>query len=209
MAVLIHSSRLDRERLAEVSDRDLLTAVGRDDEVALDELIGRKAGPLLQLAFRMVADREEARDVVQLAFVRVWEHRDRYDPRYAPNTWLYRIVTNLAIDHLRARDSRERQSEPLRHHLHAVATAGHRNLADLEQREVSRILEELAAGLSERQRAVFVLRELEGLPSESVAAILGCRPSTVRNHLASARRRLRGELRRRYPEYAAVAEASP
>ncbi len=204
MAVLIHSHRLQREQLAQVSDRELLAAVGRDDETALDELIGRKAGPLLQLAFRMVGDREEARDLVQLAFLRVWEHRERYDPRFAPNTWLYRIVTNLAIDHLRSRDSRERQGEPLRHHLVAVAAAGQRSLADLEEREVSRILGELTADLSPRQRSVFVLRELEGLPSEEVAAILGCRPSTVRNHLFSARRRLRTQLRRRYPEYAAT-----
>ncbi len=204
MAVLIRSSRLDRERLAAASDRELLAAVRTEDEGALDELIQRKAGPLLQLAFRMVADREEARDLVQLAFVRVWEHRDRYDARFSPNTWLYRIVTNLAIDHLRSRESRERQGLGLRHHLHAVEAAGHRrSLADLEQREVSRILCELAMGLTERQRTVFVLRELEGLPSEEVGAILGCRPSTVRNHLFSARRQLRTELRRRYPEYAA------
>jgi RNA polymerase sigma-70 factor (ECF subfamily) len=202
VAFLIHSTRLARERLAAASDRELLAALAAGEEEALDELVGRKAAPLWQLAFRMVGDREEARDLVQLAFVRVWEHRQRYDARFAPNTWLYRITTNLAIDHVRARESRERRGEPLRHHLRAVAAAGDRGLADLEAREVSRILGELAAGLSPRQRAVFVLRELEGLPSEEVAAILGCRPSTVRNHLFSARRQLRAELRRRYPEYA-------
>ncbi len=65
-----------------------------------------------------------------------------------------------------------------------------------------RILRELAAGLTERQRLVFLLRELEGLSSREVAEILGCRASTVRNHLFTARKHLREELKRRYPEYA-------
>jgi RNA polymerase sigma-70 factor (ECF subfamily) len=168
----------------------------------LDELITRKSGPLLQLAWRIVGDREEARDIVQLTFVRAWEHRDRYDPRFSPNTWLYRIATNLGIDLLRSRAARRRQSEPVRCHFVRLADGRRRGLGELEQREVERILHELAGALTERQRAVFVLSEVEGLASAEVAEILGCRASTVRNHLFAARKTLRRELARRYPEYA-------
>ena len=63
-------------------------------------------------------------------------------------------------------------------------------------------LRELAAGLSEKQRMVFLLREIEGLSSPEVSQIVGCRESTVRNHLFNARKYLRRELLRRYPEYA-------
>ena len=76
-------------------------------------------------------------------------------------------------------------------------------LAALEESEVGAIFRELAAGLSERQRLVFLLREIEGLSSQEVAAIAGCEESTVRNHLFNARKVLRRELVRRYPEYAA------
>jgi RNA polymerase sigma-70 factor (ECF subfamily) len=80
----------------------------------------------------------------------------------------------------------------------------HRDLSRLQQGEVAAIFRELAASLSEKQRLVFLMREVEGLSSPEVAAILGCRESTVRNHLFNARKYLRGELLRRYPEYAAA-----
>ncbi len=187
----------------EASDRELLLAVGEGDEGAFDALMARKTGPLLRLAERMLGDREEARDVVQVTFLRVWSHRRRYDRRWSPNTWLYRIATNLAIDQLRARRSRQRASEPIRLHLRRVADNRNRqDLGRLGGREVEAILAELAGELSGRQRAVFFLREVEGLSSPDVASILGCKSSTVRNHLFAARRILRRELARRYPEYA-------
>ncbi len=203
MPVLAYSSRQARRSWRQATDRQLLAAVAGGDEDAFAGLIERKTGPLLVLATRLLGDREEARDVVQAAFLRVWEHRRRFEPRWSPNTWLYRITANLAIDQLRSRRSQARGREPFRWHLRRVADWRHRrDLAALQEKEVARIFEELAAGLSDRQRAVFVLRALEGLPSREVAAILGCRASTVRNHLFSARKKLREELLKRFPEYA-------
>jgi RNA polymerase sigma-70 factor (ECF subfamily) len=200
---LVHAAKLRGRRLAEVSDRELLDVVVEGDEDAFDELVARKAGQLIQLVYRMVGDREEARDLVQLAFVRAWENRERYDRRWTPNTWLYRIATNLSIDYLRSKGSRARLDEPVRHHLYEVASAGERrDFTHLERDEVERILGEMLAHLSERQRTVFILREIEGLSSNEVAEVLGCRASTVRNHLFTARRELRTRLLARYPEYA-------
>lgn len=206
MLELVYSRRPGRHSSpwAEVSDRDLLLALREGDEAALDELIGRKTKPLLQLVTRILGDLEEARDVVQVTFFKVWENRRKFDERWSPNTWIYRIASNLAIDHLRARRSRERSQEPVRQHLRQVADGrAHRDLSRLQQGEVATIFRELAAALSEKQRMVFLMREVEGLSSPEVAEILGCRESTVRNHLFNARKYLRGELQRRYPEYAA------
>jgi RNA polymerase sigma-70 factor (ECF subfamily) len=188
---------------SEATDHQLLEAMRRNDEGALDELIRRKTRPLLQLVARMLHDEEEGRDVVQMTFFRLWENRARYDQRWSPNTWIYRIASNLAIDHLRSRKSRERQSEPVRHHiLHNAASHAHRDLAEVHRREVKGIFRELSQGLTEKQRLVFLLREVEGLSSKEVAEIAKCRESTVRNHLFNARQYLREELRKRYPEYA-------
>lgn len=203
MPILVHSSRRETARIAELGDRELLLELAQDNEGALDELIERKSRPLLQLAWRVVGDREDARDVVQLTFLRAWEHRERYNPRYSPNTWLYRIATNLGIDLVRARGTRQRQREPVRSHFVRLADLRRSSVADLEDREVTKILHELAGELSERQRAVFVLREIEGMPSAEVAEILDCKASTVRNHLFAARKVLRRELASRYPEYVA------
>jgi RNA polymerase sigma-70 factor (ECF subfamily) len=141
--------------------------------------------------------------VVQVTFFKVWENRRKFDARWSPNTWIYRIASNLAIDHLRSRRSREKSHEPVRQHLRQVADSrAQRDLSRLQQTEVAAIFRELSTGLSEKQRMVFLLRELEGLSSLEVAEIIGCRESTVRNHLFNARKYLRKELLRRYPEYA-------
>jgi RNA polymerase sigma-70 factor (ECF subfamily) len=203
MLELVVSHRTARPAWQELTDRDLLLALRDGSEAALNELIGRKTRPLVQLAQRILGDAEEARDVVQVTFFKVWENRRKFDDRWSPNTWIYRIASNLAIDHLRARRSREKSSEPVRQHLRQVADGrAQRDLSRLEQGEVAAIFRELATGLSEKQRLVFLLREVEGLSSQEVAEIVGCRESTVRNHLFNARKQLRRELVRRYPEYA-------
>ena len=198
MPFLVHSSP-DR---SEAPDLELLLALQQDEEWALDELISRKARPLVQPVYRIVGDREDARDVVQLTFLRVWEHRDRFDPRWSVNTWVYRIASNLAIDFVRSKRSKLRQLEPVRRHFsEAGEVRQRRELSRLDASEVDRILRELAADLTERQRQVFLLRELAGLSSREVADIVGCRESTVRNHLFAARKLLRAELGKRFPEY--------
>jgi RNA polymerase sigma-70 factor (ECF subfamily) len=200
---LAYSRTRHTETLRQGSDRDLLAALRGGDEMALDELIRRKTQPLVQVAYRVLGDFEEAQDVVQMAFVRIWENRERYEAKWSPNTWIYRITTNLAIDHLRSRRSRDRVQEPLRLHVErGHEERGLRGVGSLDDREVHAIFRELAAELTEKQRAIFVLREMEGLSSREVADIVGCQESTVRNHLFNARRVLREELVRRYPEYA-------
>src|SRR6185436_3254071 len=163
MLELVYSATRHRISWAERSDRDLLLAVRDGDETALNELIGRKTKPLIQLVQRILGDLEEARDVVQVTFFKVWENRKKFDLRWSPNTWIYRIASNLAIDHLRSRRSREKSDEPVRLHLQQVAdlnTDG--DLGRLQQGEVAAIFRELAAELSEKQRMAFLLKEVEG-----------------------------------------------
>lgn len=207
MLELVYSSTRATQppvRTAQVSDQELLVAIRNGDEKALDELMTRKTRPLLQLVQRILGDVEEVRDVVQVTFFKVWENRRKYDERWSPNTWLYRIASNLAIDQLRSRRCRERGSEPVRLHLlHTADGEAHHDFATLQQSEVARIFRQLADGLPEKQRVIFVLREIEGLTCLEVAEILNTRQATVRNQLFTARKTLRAELLRRYPEYAA------
>ena len=203
MPTLVYSESRHRSAPPDRSDRELLWAIADGDERALGELVARKTAPLLQVVARIVGDAEEARDVVQVAFLRLWENRGKFDDRWSPNTWIYRIATNLAIDYWRSRRSRERATEPVRLHLlRAGANADDHDPAGLEGREVARIFDELAAELSEKQRMVFLLREVEGLSSAEVAEIAGCEESTVRNHLFNARKHLKAAVLARFPEYA-------
>jgi RNA polymerase sigma-70 factor (ECF subfamily) len=212
MLRLVHSNPAPRPapRWSEATDRDLLLGLRGGDEAALSELIGRKTKPLLQLTQRILGDLEEARDVVQVTFFRVWEHRAKFDERWSPNTWIYRIASNLAIDHLRSRKSREKSTEPVRQHMRQAADwRSQKDISRLQQTEVAGIFKELSDELTEKQRMAFLLREVEGLSSQEVAEILDCRESTVRNHLFNARKLLRKTLLARYPEYAARYASEP
>ncbi len=207
---LAYSQNERRVTLQEATDKELLWALRDGEEMALDELIERKTNPLLKMVFRILNDTEEARDVVQVTFFRLWEKRDRFDERWSPNTWIYRIATNLAIDQLRSRRSRQKSLEPIRLHLQdSFASRSRRDRAQVHENEVMGIFQELAADLTEKQRTVFLLREVEGLASKEVAQIVGCRESTVRNHLFNARKHLRRGLLERYPEYASGRRRTP
>ena len=202
MPYLVYSSSQQQDHWDMESDSDIMEAVQKGNEVAFDELIRRKTVPLLQAVTRITRDREEARDIVQVVFLRVWEKRRRYDPHWSPNTWIFRIAVNLAIDQVRWRRTREQALRPLGTHLRTVGGRGKKTFADLEDREVTDILERLSTGLTEKQRLVFLLAGVDGMSSDEVAKILGCKASTVRNHLFAARKHLRRELVRQYPEYA-------
>ena len=200
---IAYSRRQRKVAWSEASDLELLEGMRGDDELALDELMRRKGTQLLHMATSMVGNREDARDIVQIAFLRIWDSRQRFDQRYSPNTWIYRIVSNLAIDHLRSRSSRLRSLQGFQlQHEHLSGEAFARQTENLSEREIQTVFQELASTLSDKQRAVFVLREMEGLKGKEIARILGIRPSTVRNHLFNSRRQLRKELLKRYPEYA-------
>jgi RNA polymerase sigma-70 factor, ECF subfamily len=185
----------DERRLAELAKAG--------DEDAFAELVRGRADSVVAFLRRMLGDTEDARDVAQLTFLRVWENLPRYDPTYAFSTWLFRIAGNLAIDAIRARGTRARTlAESFRVVRGGLLAAEPEAPLRLSREEIRRVFEACAVVLSEKQRLVFVLRELEEKESREVAEIVGCRESTVRNHLFQARRLLREEVRRRFPEYA-------
>ena len=184
---------------AEHDDRQLAALARGGDEGAFALIVRRHQAGVRRCAARIVGDDEEARDIAQLAFVRAWENLGKYDPTWSFSTWLYRIASNLAIDVLRSRDSRDRTHAA---HLRLVGdSVGPSAPRDLAEREVRRIFTELSATLTPTQRAAFVLREVEGLATNEVAEALGCSEATVRNHVFQARATLRKELAARYPEY--------
>jgi RNA polymerase sigma-70 factor (ECF subfamily) len=185
----------------EMDDREHVTAAPQGDDDAFALLVQRHSGGLHRAVARILGDESEAWDVVQMAFVRAWQRLDRYDPRWSFATWLYRIGTNLAIDLLRSRSSRERAHRVgSEHHLRVVGKP--RPASDLaDRREVERLLGQLVEMLTPHQRSAFVLREVEGMDTSEVAKVLGCSATTVRNHVFQARKTLRQELERRFPEY--------
>jgi RNA polymerase sigma-70 factor (ECF subfamily) len=187
-------------------DRQWIESARKGDEAAFAELVRRHSGGLHRAVARILADDTEAWDVVQMAFLKAWQKLDRYDPRYSFSTWLYRIGTNLAIDLLRSRGSRERAHKAGTEHRLRLVGAGESAGARAEIREADEILRQLVGVLTPQQRSAFVLREMEGLETIEVAEVLGCSATTVRNHIFQARKTLRRELKARFPEYLPASE---
>jgi RNA polymerase sigma-70 factor (ECF subfamily) len=189
-----------------MNDRDWVSSAKDGDEEAFAHLVRRHSIGLHRAVARILSDETEAWDVVQMAFLKAWQKIHRYDPRYSFTTWLYRIGTNLAIDLLRSRSSRERTHKAgTEHHLRLVGPGeGAGTRADTN--EADGILRQLVQVLTPQQRSAFVLREMEGLDTADVAAVLGCSATTVRNHIFQARKVLRQQIRDRYPEYLPASE---
>ena len=171
------------------------------DQEAFGELVRAKQALVFRAAWNRLGDAEEARTVAQAVFVRLWKNLDRFDRSRRFDTWLYRLASNAAIDHHRRRAARP-ASTGFDEAFESLPSSEPGTERGLETREVAAILQELTGLLTEKQREAFLLREVEGLPTAEVAAVLRTTESTVRNHVFQARKLLREELIRRYPEYA-------
>lgn len=196
-----------------MDEQDLIRRAADGDLDAFEALVARKRERVFWIAFHIVGDEELARDVTQEVFIRLYRVIRRFRAGGRFDAWLYRIATNLGIDALR-RERPHREAAALEELPPDAASGegappgpasrgGDESPAGdaLRRREVRRIFASLSSLLTRRQRAAFVLREIEGLSTGEVAAIMRARESTVRNHILQARRILQEEMRRRYPEY--------
>jgi RNA polymerase sigma-70 factor (ECF subfamily) len=181
-------------------ERELIRAAAQGDALAFEQLVLLKREQVVRTAYQVTGDLEDARDVAQRVFLRLWKILDRFDRERRFDTWVYRITVNAAIDHIRSRGPKA-QIQPLPDDPADLSAAAERDGAEraLDLADLQRAFMRLAAGLSPKQRAAFVLREMEGRSTAEVARILGVRESTVRNHLLQARRALKQGLERDYP----------
>jgi RNA polymerase sigma-70 factor (ECF subfamily) len=189
-----------------MSDREWIDAAKQGDEEAFAHLVRRYSSGLHRNVARVLTDDAEAWDVVQMAFLKAWQRLDSYDPRYRFTTWLYRIGTNLAIDLLRSRSSREKTHKAGGEHFLRVVGSSEGAASLAEGRDADSVLRQLVVHLTPQQRSAFVLREMEGLTTGEVAEILKCSATTVRNHVFQARKVLRQELKQKFPEYLPASE---
>ncbi len=190
----------------EPDDRQLVEQIRQGDDGAFEMLVRRKTSKVYGLCYRVIGNGEDAKDISQLVFLKLWENIEKYDPTYAFDTWLYRMVTNVAIDFMRNKQSRD---NAVNSNLRLVKTSvDPEQTVTVARREVESVFNAVSNVLSPKQKTIFVMSEMEDLRSSEIAKILGCRESTVRNHLFNARKLMQAQLKRRFPEYARLLEES-
>jgi len=178
-------------------EKEVIRAAQAGDFHAFELLVRAYQSRVLAVARRIVGSPEDAHDVAQDVFVKLYRFLPKYRTERTFFTWLYKLTINAAYDFLR-KESRH-QAVPLEDFLPQMAAPGRTDPpagGDLRQN-----IPGLVQRLTFLQRSVFILRDVEELSVKEISGILGCKPTTVRSHLRNARARLRILILELHPEY--------
>lgn len=186
----------------ELDDAELAERLKRKDEAAFEILVRRFQKRAFAVAYGLVGDHSEAMEVVHESFIKVFRSIDRFRGDSSLFTWLYRIVVNLSLDHLRGRkhlptdslthvDEEGEESGEERHESDSI----HHPDRILQSTQLREGLNQALARLSPDHRAVIILREVEGLSYDEIAQATGCNMGTVMSRLFYARKKLQEMLK--------------
>jgi RNA polymerase sigma-70 factor, ECF subfamily len=145
------------------------------------------------VAFKILCDAENSKDVVQESFVRIWKHLTNYNPNVKFSTWMYKIVVNLCYDKLRFAKRQNKIIESTIDDMDLL-TNNDNPETKYSDKEIAMLIIKISGDLSEKQRIVFVLRDLEEFSVNEVAEITGMPESSVKTNLVYARRKIKEKL---------------
>ena len=193
----------DEPRSARVDDNRLIRQAQEGDTCAFEQLVRQYDRAVLRLAIHLTGSLEDGQDIYQEAFLRAYTNLKNFRFECSFYTWIYRIVTNLCLDHLRKRHSRMKdltttispdgEEEKLVEKMPdcSASASPEKSLAGRELRD--RICRALAT-LTPRERTVFELKHYHGLRLRTVAGMLNTTEGTIKNTLFRATHKLRFEL---------------
>jgi RNA polymerase sigma-70 factor (ECF subfamily) len=180
----------------------LIRAAQRGDQDAFEQLVRTYDQSVLRLAMNLLRSPEDARDVYQEAFLRVYRnlHSFRFDCSF--HTWLYRIVTNICLDQLRKRKVRKEETAVVetsdgaidRMESYEEEAAEANPERSMWNRELKQRIESALVGLTPRERMVFELRHYQGLRLRNIGEMLGTTEEAAKNCLFRATQKMRGVL---------------
>jgi RNA polymerase sigma-70 factor, ECF subfamily len=139
-----------------------------------------------RVAFRLMGNAEEAEDIVQESFISLWKNMDRYRAEVKLSTWLYRIITNKCLDYFKSAVAKQNDKKVDIELAHARAD-NNTPEKELQSIELMKAVQLATESLTPKQRAVFVLRDLEGLEVDEVCTILSISAGNLKSNLYYAR----------------------
>ena len=184
--------------MSDYSDWELVAKANDGDMDAFTELTRRYERPVIHFCQRMVKSREDAEDIAQESFVRVFRYLNRLTPSAKFSTLLFGIARNLTLNFIR--DS-GRRGRGVTYSLsddegqeRVLEDESHRPDRGARLNEIDAMIQEGLSMLSPKHREVLILRELNGLDYSTIAEIVKCRKGTVKSRIARAREQLRQHL---------------
>ena len=178
-----------------MTEQELVARARAGDQSAFEQLVLDNQNKVYTLAFRMVNDREEAADLAQEAFLKAWQGLPSFHGDSSFSTWIYRLTTNLCIDHIR-RQKRQQEIKPVtsiddsENGLGEVADWKQDPQRHVERQELHRTLARALQQLPDQQRQILVMRELSGLSYQEIGQALDLDLGTVKSRIARARKNL-------------------
>jgi len=183
-----------------VDDRELVLAAQRGDRDAFKTLFERYHRRAYALAFGVLRNQDDALDVVQDAFIKAHKYLDKFEGNSSFYTWLYRIVMNLSIDHIRKHrrampvELDETRIEDEADDALLPRILGGNPARALVDKQIRARIDQALDELSDNHRSVLVMRELEGLSYEDMAQAMSCSKGTIMSRLFHARRNMQKRL---------------
>jgi len=191
------------QALRRVDDNVLIREAQRGNRAAFEELVRQYDHAVLRLALRLTASEQDAQDIYQEAFLKAYRNLVSFRFECSFYTWIYRIVTNLCLDHLRKKNVRKEEAPVATMQdgselnvLDQVADErAHSNPErDLMRRELGRKIGLALNRLTPRERMVFELKHYQGLKLRTIGEMLSTTEETAKNTLFRATQKLRGAL---------------
>ncbi len=173
-----------------VSSEELMARTAKGDEFSFEILVRKHQSSVLNLIYRYIGDKTQARDLAQEVFLRVWRAADRYEPKAKFTTWIYSITVNVCLNELKSvKGAKFVQSE----------IVGEERKSDspenfLLAQERSRQISEALQSLPENQRMALILKRYDNLPYTEIAKIMKCSVSAVESLLVRAKRNLQEKI---------------
>lgn len=174
-----------------MEDVDLVKLCQDGDMVAFEQLFQRHQDRIYSVAIRMMNNPEDALDITQEIFLRAYQKIGKFKFTSAFSTWLYKLATNLCIDELRKR-KRSTDTVPLEEAVSKADINTPEDNAILKDRE-SQIWKAINS-LKDKERAIIVLRDIEGLSYKEISEVFGCSLGRVKSRIHEARQKLKNLL---------------
>ena len=178
-----------------------MTRVAEGDDSAFEILVNRHQTSVLNLTYRFIGDRAQAKDLAQEVFIRVWQNAKSYEPKAKFTTWIYRITANLCFNELKSARRKKWLSfnwsdEDGDHTIEETLADSAPSAEDvLLEKERSRQISDVLQSLPENQRMAMILKRYDDLSYQEIAQIMGCSVSAVESLLVRAKRTLQEKMK--------------